>query len=80
MGRTDRGNEGCAFDLSSAGMIRFRFDGFARDASQPGQGHPEVKASIALAWAGARGWMSRFRTFRDRTGRNGAGGSQGFQA
>ena len=40
MDRTDGGDEGKTFYLSSAGMIRFRFDGFAHRASQPDQGTP----------------------------------------
>jgi hypothetical protein len=40
--------------LPSAGMIRFRFDGFAF-ASQPFQGHPEVGANIGESRGGARG-------------------------
>lgn len=40
--------------LPSAGMIRFRFDGFAF-ASQPCDGHPEVSGNIGEGAAGARG-------------------------
>lgn len=40
MDRTDGGHEGKTFDLSSAGMIRFRFNGFAHRTSQPSQGTP----------------------------------------
>jgi hypothetical protein len=40
--------------LPSAGMIRFRFDGFAF-ASQPFEGHPEVGANIRNAAQDARG-------------------------
>ena len=40
--------------LPSAGMIRFRFDGFAF-ASQPVARHPEVKANIRNAAPDARG-------------------------
>jgi hypothetical protein len=39
--------------LPSAGMIRFRFDGFAF-ASQPSEGHPEVGATISECGSGAR--------------------------
>ena len=42
--------------LPSAGMIRFRFDGFAF-ASQPFAGHPEVLPKIGELTAGARGLL-----------------------
>jgi hypothetical protein len=40
--------------LPSAGMIRFRFDGFAF-ASQPVARHPEVPSNIGQPIGGARG-------------------------
>jgi hypothetical protein len=43
----------CAPDLPSAGMIRFRFDGFASLHLRP-DGHPEVSARIVGCAAGAR--------------------------
>lgn len=45
---------------SSAGMIRFRFDGFAC-ASQPLAGHPEVRRNIAPLSPGARAAVNRRR-------------------
>jgi hypothetical protein len=44
--------------LPSAGMIRFRFDGFARAHLSP-SGHPEVSVNLAIHAAIASG-----RTFR----------------
>jgi hypothetical protein len=47
--------------LPSAGMIRFRFDGFARTHLSP-SGHPEVSANLAVRAAIARaGPGRRFR-------------------
>jgi hypothetical protein len=47
--------------LPSAGMIRFRFDGFAF-ASQPCDGHPEVGLTIGKCSGGARGVGGEKRT------------------
>jgi hypothetical protein len=41
--------------LPSAGMIRFRFDGFAHAHLSP-SGHPEVSVNLASRAAIASGW------------------------
>ena len=52
--------------LPSAGMIRFRFDGFTV-ASQPSafpHGHPEVKRTIDFAGGAASGNVKALGTLR----------------
>lgn len=46
--------------LPSAGMIRFRFDGFTprRRISVRSAGHPEVRQKVTPAAAGARGQIA----------------------